>query len=92
MVVQFDCCGYDSYEDWLGTDYLNSTQLFPDSCNCTNTSAVECTTVTEVPQQMIYNQNCSVGVSAFLQENLLTIGAVGITFGVIQVGVVHKFV
>ncbi len=85
VFVQFQCCGYDSYEDWLDTPYLNNTQLFPDSCNCTNASTVDCISVPEVPNQMIYDRNCSAGVRSFLEENLIVIGAVGITFGVLEV-------
>ncbi|XP_064399862.1 CD82 antigen-like [Halichondria panicea] len=84
MQGEFQCCGYDSYEDWLDTPYLNNTQLFPDSCNCTNASTVDCISVPEVPNQMIYDRNCSAGVRSFLEENLIVIGAVGITFGVLE--------
>ena len=83
---QFMCCGYGSYQDWLNTSYINTTGLFPDSCNCTNVTLPNCFTTDEIMLfQPIYNRNCSDSVAAFVAENLIVIGAVGITFALIEV-------
>lgn len=84
--VQFDCCGFESFDEWLETDYFNLTMRFPDSCNCTNSTDTLCLQApVDGLDQLIYDRNCSASVRSFIEENLIVVGAVGIVFGIIEV-------
>jgi len=84
VFLQFQCCGYNAVDDWFNSSFFNTTSRLPDSCNCTNTT-VNCMDLPAIFNQSVYERNCSSSVRVFLEANLIVVGAVGITFGVIEV-------
>lgn len=79
----FGCCGYSNNTEWFGTEYFNITQMFPGSCNCTETGdSMNCV---DVDSQSIHNTACNGIFSDFLNSNLITVGGVGIAFGIFEV-------
>jgi len=86
MQTTFSCCGWNNASDWLVTPYYNSTQMFPGSCNCTDTQDGSgegpCETINFVS---IYRQGCRNSVQTFFQNNLIAVGAIGIAIGLFEV-------
>lgn len=86
---EFECCGYFTSSEWIGTAFFNSSMRYPDSCNCTE--------LTEQPEDMmenrcvvqerqsIYIRACNETFSDFLNSNLIIVGGVGIAFGVFEI-------
>lgn len=39
--LEFECCGYNGYEDWKESDYYKSKQTIPKSC-CIDQNNAKC--------------------------------------------------
>lgn len=78
-----ECCGVNNYTDWADVPSVN---MWPDSC-CTggvsnDTDAVPC------PSSDVYEDGCEDALTDFIQNNLLIVATVAITFVVAEVIVV----
>ena len=41
LFFQFDCCGYESVNDWNETNFFEETEMFPGSCNCSDDAIMQ---------------------------------------------------
>ena len=53
--TQFDCCGWESYTDWISTKFFTDSNTYPSSCDCA-TSEENCINVVDPQLQNIWNQ------------------------------------
>lgn len=88
----FQCCGFESTEDWLDTPFVNVTMTYPDSCLCDIETAniTECVEPAIFPNDtleapLIWRQSCNESVAGFIDRYLGAIGAVGIAFGILEI-------
>ena len=40
LFLQFNCCGFNTFDDWLDTEFFNESQVYPGSCNCSANTSV----------------------------------------------------
>lgn len=82
----FDCCGFNTFDDWLDTEFFNESQVYPGSCNCSaNTSTAECIAAPEV-DQFIWASGCNETLRRLLdsQAALISIGVVSVVIGLVE--------
>uniref|UniRef100_A0A3Q0TBU7 Uncharacterized protein n=1 Tax=Amphilophus citrinellus TaxID=61819 RepID=A0A3Q0TBU7_AMPCI len=76
-IIEFKCCGADSYADWSQSVGWENHNAVPDSC------CVEKSEGCGQDKEKAHKKGCLWAIKFFLMKNLVWVGAVCIVFGVL---------
>ena len=79
-ILQFQCCGVNSPEDWEGTYYYNTYSALPDTC-CANLTADE---TCQIGGPNTYNEGCYTFFHWLMVFHFDMIGSLFVVAGCVQ--------
>uniref|UniRef100_K1Q141 Tetraspanin-11 n=1 Tax=Magallana gigas TaxID=29159 RepID=K1Q141_MAGGI len=81
MQMEFECCGFNSPEDWKNATYFNSSSAVPISC-CVDMTVNDCNKV--INNSTMYTQGCFPKLLSWVQGNIDIVGGLGIGVALFQ--------